>query len=472
MVRVGESAGGGPVRAGERIPPHSEEAERAVLGCVLQDAVRVLDLCVQRQIQPDSFYIQSHQTLFGVMLELHNRRRPVDFVTVAERLREQGQLETVGGEEELARLIDGTPTTAHAEYYIQRVYENHLVRSIINTAREVTEKCYQSDLDADTLLGETESSFFALSERRISAERSWPELIKNEMGEIDRLLSEKKGITGISTGFEDIDRILLGMQPSDLIILAARPSMGKTSLALNIAENVALGARRQEPRPVAVFSLEMSAESLVRRMICGHARVSAQSLSSGRVGPQEHGQLMSAADTLRNAPIYVDDTMGLEAMDLRARARRLKRKYDIQLIVVDYLQLMNYSKFAAEGRQRETAAISQALKGMAKELKIPVLVLSQLSRAPETREKTAVPKLSDLRDSGAIEQDADVVMLLRRPSLYKDDEHFEDKRLAIVNIAKHRNGPTGEVRLDFDGDYTRFSNRIDGGVDMAPSVNE
>lgn len=177
---------------------------------------------------------------------------------------------------------------------------------------------------------------------------------------------------------------------------------------------------------------------------------------------------MSAADTLRNAPIYVDDTMGLEAMDLRARARRLKRKYDIQLIVVDYLQMMNYSKFSSpDSRQRETAAISQALKGMAKELKIPVLVLSQLSRAPETREKTAVPKLSDLRDSGAIEQDADVVMLLRRPSLYKDDEHFEDKRLAIVNIAKHRNGPTGEVKLDFDGDYTRFSNRIDGGVDAA-----
>lgn len=454
-----------PIQADKRIPPHSEEAERAVLGCALQDAGRVLDLCLQRQIGADAFYIQNNQTLFGVMLELHNRRHPVDFVTVAERLREQGLLETLGGEEELARLIAGTPTTAHAEYYIQRVYENHLIRAIIHTAREVTEKCYQSDLDADTLLGETESSFFALSEQRISTERTWPELIKYEMGEIDRLLTEKKGITGISTGFEDIDHILLGMQPSDLIILAARPSMGKTSLALNIAENVALGARRQEPRPVAVFSLEMSAESLVRRMICGYARVSAQALSTGRVGPQEHGQLMSAADTLRQAPIYVDDTAGLEAMDLRARARRLKRKYDVQFIVVDYLQLMNYSKFAAEGRQRETAAISQALKGMAKELKVPVLVLSQLSRAPETRDKTAVPKLSDLRDSGAIEQDADVVMLLRRPQVYKDDKDYEDKRLAIINIAKHRNGPTGEVNLDFDGEYTRFSNRVDGGVD-------
>jgi replicative DNA helicase len=256
--------------------------------------------------------------------------------------------------------------------------------------------------------------------------------------------------------------MLLGLQPSDLIVLAARPSMGKTSLALNIAENIALGARKLDPRPVAVFSLEMSAESLVRRMICCHARVSAQELSSGRIGAPEHSQLITAADTLRQAPIYVDDTAGLEAMDLRARARRLKRKYGIQFIVVDYLQLMNYSKFAAEGRQRETAAISQALKGMAKELKVPVLVLSQLSRAPETREKTAVPKLSDLRDSGAIEQDADVVMLLRRPCKYKDDKEAGDLRLSIVDIAKHRNGATGEVRLDFEDRYTKFSNRQEG----------
>lgn len=452
-----------PFRSGDRIPPHSEEAERALLGCALQDASRVLDFCIERQITAESFYVQSHQELYETMLGLHAGRRPVDLVTVADRLREAGALEHVGGEEELARLIEATPTTAHAEYYIQIVYQNHLLRRIIDAAREVTEDCFKGEVEAESVLVEAEQSFFSLSEQRISAERAWGALVNEEMKEVEKLISEKKGITGLSTGFADIDRMLLGMQKADLIVLAARPSMGKTSLALNIAENVALGARGQEPKPVAVFSLEMSAESLVRRMICCHAGVSSQDLSSGRVGREEHGKLIAAADTLRGAPIYVDDTAGLEAMDLRARARRLKRKYAIEFIVVDYLQLMNFSKFAAEGRQRETAAISQALKGMAKELKVPVLVLSQLSRAPETRDtKSAVPKLSDLRDSGAIEQDADVVMLLRRPSRYKNDKDAEDKRLAIVDIAKHRNGPVGEVHLDFDESFTRFGNRIEG----------
>lgn len=457
-------AGARAPRPGDRVPPHSEEAERALLGCVLQDAARVLDLCIERQISPESFYLQRHQALYETMLVLHETRKPVDFVTVAERLRETNRLETVGGEDELARLISGTPTTAHAEYYLQRVYENHLLRRIIDAARGVTEDCYKGETEAESLLSEAEAAFFGLSERKVGAERTWKQLIEQEAVEVERLITEKKSLTGVTTGFADVDRMLLGMQPGDLIILAARPSMGKTSLALNVAENVALGARNQPPKPVAVFSLEMSAESLVRRMVCCHAGVPAQNLSTGNVGKEEHGLLVGAMDVLAKAPIYVDDTAGLEALDLRARARRLKRKFGVEFIVVDYLQLMNFSKFAAEGRQRETAAISQALKGMAKELKVPVLVLSQLSRAPETREKTAVPKLSDLRDSGAIEQDADVVMLLRRPCKYPSDKESGDQRLAIVDVAKHRNGPTGEVRLDFDDRFTRFSNRL-GGAD-------
>ena len=463
MAEAGEARPGSRMpRPGDRVPPHSEEAERAVLGCALQDAARILDLCIERQISPESFYVQRHQGIFDAMLALHNERKPVDFITVVERLRETGLLEASGGEDELARLIAGTPTTAHAEYYLQRVYENHLLRRIIDAARVVTEDCYKGDLEAESLLNAAAETFNVMGEQRAGAERTWGSLVIEEMKEVERLIQEKKGITGLSTGFVDIDRKLLGFQPGDLIVLAARPSMGKTSLALNIAENIALGARKLDPRPVAVFSLELSAESRVRRMICCHAQVSAKDLSAGCIGPQEHSQLMTAADTLRQAPIYVDDTAGLEAIDLRARARRLKRKHKIEFIVVDYLQLMNYSKFAAEGRQRETAAISQALKGMAKELKVPVLVLSQLSRAPETREKTAVPKLSDLRDSGAIEQDADVVLLLRRPCKYKDDKDFEDKRLAIVDIAKHRNGETGEVQLDFEDRYTKFCNRREG----------
>ena len=465
MAGAGEAgAGARAPRPGDRVPPHSEEAERAVLGCALQDAARVLDLCVERQISPESFYVQRHQALYEAMLGLHEARKPVDFVTVAERLRETSQLEAVGGEDELARLIAGTPTTAHAEYYLQRVYENHLLRRIIAAARDVTEDCYKGETEAESLLSEAEAAFFGLSERKVGVERTWKQLIELEAIEVERLITEKKGITGVTTGFMDIDRKLLGMQAGDLIILAARPSMGKTSLALNIAEHVALGARNQPPKPVAVFSLEMSAESLVRRMVCCHAGVPAQNLSTGNVGAEEHGLLVGAMDVLAKAPIYVDDTAGLEALDLRARARRLKRKYGVEFIVVDYLQLMNFSKFAAEGRQRETAAISQALKGMAKELKVPVLVLSQLSRAPETREKTAVPKLSDLRDSGAIEQDADVVMLLRRPCKYPADKDSGDERLAILDVAKHRNGPTGEVKLDFEDRFTRFSNRL-GGAD-------
>ena len=434
-----------------------------MLGCVLQDAARVLDHCIRRQIDADSFYVQNNRVLFQTMMDLHGAGKPVDLVTVIDRLRDGGQLESLGGEEELARLIDGTPTTAHAEYYAQIVYDNHLLRRIIGAARDVTENCYKGETEAGSLLSTAEEAFFALSENRAGVERSWETLVNGEMVEVEKLLSEKKGLTGLSTGFVDIDRKLLGLQKADLIVLAARPSMGKTSLALNIAENIAAGARNQQPKPVAVFSLEMSAESLVRRMICCRAGVSGQDLATGRVGQAEHGRLMAAADVLRHAPIYVDDTAGLEAVDLRARARRLKSKYGIEFIVVDYLQLMNFSKFAREGRQRETAAISQALKSMAKELKVPVLVLSQLSRAPETRDTTsAEPKLSDLRDSGAIEQDADVVMLLRRPCKYKKDKNYEDKRLAILDIAKHRNGETGELHLDFDDRYTRFGNRIEG----------
>lgn len=446
----------------DRIPPHSVDAERAVLGCILQDAERVMDVCVRSQLVSDSFYLQTHRLLFETLLELYNARKPVDFVTVATRLRENQQLDTVGGEDELARLIAGTPTTAHAEYYIQIVYENHLLRRVIDTAREVTEDCFKNEQPAEDVLSAAEGAFFSLSEARVGGEKNWSTLINEEIVQIEKLISERKGITGLSTGYEKMDEMLSGMQAGDLLVLAARPSMGKTSLALNIAENVALGARHQPPKAVAVFSLEMSAESLVRRMVCGHARVPSQHLAKGMVSVPEHRQLVTSADALRNAPIYVDPTAGLEALDLRARARRLKRKHDIQFIVVDYLQLMNYSKYAAEGRQRETAAISAALKAMAKELRVPVMVLSQLSRAPETRDRLAKPKLSDLRDSGAIEQDADVVLLLRRPCKYPADLEAADETLAVVDIAKHRNGPTGELRMNFTENLMRFEMRREG----------
>jgi replicative DNA helicase len=281
-------------------------------------------------------------------------------------------------------------------------------------------------------------------------------------------------VTGVPTGFADLDRFTTGLQPADLIIIAARPSMGKTSLAMNIAENVAMGETADKKRrPVAIFSLEMPREALVKRMLCSRADMSGQKLLGGYISQDMHGKLVQAAADLQQAEIYVDDSAGLEVVELRARARRLKKKHDVQLVVVDYLQMLNYTQKGDEGRQRETAAISGALKAMAKELRVPVLVLSQLSRAPETRDaKSGVPKLSDLRDSGSIEQDADVVMLLRRPSRYKEDPQYSDKSLAIVDIAKHRNGPTGEVSLNFTEETTRFTSRragVDEGSNFQPS---
>ncbi|MFH0880375.1 MAG: replicative DNA helicase [Lentisphaerota bacterium] len=459
---VAQAAPGAPGRS-DRIPPYSEDAERGVLGSALLDAARIVDLCVERQLTPESFYVPAHQKLFEVMVAMAQDSRPIDLLTVPERLRELGLLDEIGGSVFLERLVDDTPTSAHAEYYIDIVSQKFLLRAIINRSRESIDLCYSSEEEAHALLGRVEQSFFDIADEQRANVIPWHRLVKTAMSEIENIFLTKKGITGIPTGYSDMDRVLLGLHAGDMFILAARPSMGKTSLALNIAENIALGKGDNVPRPVAVFSLEMSAESLVRRMICSHARVPAHRLSGGFITPVNHGLLIQAADALMKAPLYLDDSAGLDVMELRSRARRLKRKYDIQLIVVDYLQMLNCTQFAKEGRQREVSAISGGLKAMAKELKIPVLVLSQLNRAPETRDKvSAVPKLADLRDSGSIEQDADVVGLLRRPCRYPGDQDSEDKTLAILEIAKHRNGPVGRINLNFDEECTRFDNRASG----------
>ncbi|MBU1909632.1 MAG: replicative DNA helicase [Verrucomicrobia bacterium] len=455
-----------PAARTDRIPPYSEDAERGVLGSALLDAGRVVDLAVERGLRPESFYVPAHQALFELFIEMNHEGRPVDLLTVGDRLRERGQLEQMGSAAFLEHLVDSTPTPAHAEYYIELVRQKHLLRLIIDRAREAIDTTYAAEEDADSILGKVEQSFFEISDLQRGQMPPWPNLIVQAVEEIEKIYALKKGLTGIPTGFHDLDRILLGLQPADMIVLAARPSMGKTSLALNIVENVALGlGGDHEARPVAVFSLEMSREQLVRRMICSHAEVSSHKLSGGYISTEYHGRLMNSASALNKAKVLLDDTAGLEVLELRSRARRLKRRFDIQLIVVDYMQMLNYPQFASEGRQRETAAISGALKGMAKELRIPVLVLSQLSRAPETRSTTAIPRLSDLRDSGSIEQDADVVLLLRRPCKYADDQEHEDITLAIVEVAKHRNGPTGIVKMNFEEDFTRFENRA-AGVDQ------
>lgn len=448
----------GPQRT-DRIPPHSEEAERGVLGSILVEADRVIDLAVEQQISAACFYHPRHQMLYEHMVALHDQNRPIDMITLSDRLDSLNLLEQVGGRMAIQQIIDATPTAAHAEYYIEIVRDKYLLRTVIAKAREAIDQCYQQEEDADLLLDHVEQAFYDISHNRRQQFMPWDMMIKESMRKIDIAIQEKREITGVPTGFVDIDKITSGFQPGDMIIIAARPSMGKTSLAMNIAEHAATGNNALRAKiPVAVFSLEMSTEALVKRMLCSRAGISMKNLSEGYVSREKHNHLVKAADELSGAQIFVDDTPGLEPIELRARARRLKKKHDIGLIVIDYLQMMNYSKFSREGRQREVAGISGAMKAMAKELNVPVLVLSQLSRAPESRDGR--PKLSDLRDSGSIEQDADVVGLLRRPiRAGGNEDDSEDPTLAILEFAKQRNGPTGEVKLTFVAEVTRFENR-------------
>jgi replicative DNA helicase len=452
------AATGTPQRS-DRLPPYSEEAERGVLGSLLLDAVRVLDLCRIKRVLADAFYVPSHQVVFQALAEMVDHGRPVDLLTVGDFLKDQRLLEKVGGAEFLERLVAATPTAAHAEYYLKLVHEKHLLRRMIAEAQKAMEACYAAELEPDRILNNAEQAFFDIAHTETREQVKWGDLVDDGMRKLDDLIGGK-GEIGLPSGFADLDKLTHGLQKSELIILAARPSMGKTALALNIAEHVALQhTAAKGHHPVAVFSLEMSAEQLVRRMICCRARVSAHKLSEGFVSKELHGNLVGATDILRQAPIFIDDTAGLEVMELRSRARQLARKENVELIVVDYLQLLHYSEFAREGRQIEVAKISSELKTMAKELRVPVLVLSQLSRAPEIRSKVAEPKLSDLRDSGAIEQDADVVLLLRRPCKYGDDDRSTDKTLAVLDVAKNRNGPTGCFDLNFFDEFTRFESR-------------
>jgi len=454
-----------PPSPGGRVPPNSEYAERALIGAALLDAERVIDLAIERQIVPSAFYYRAHETIWEVIFTMHSAMLRIDLITFTDRLRLLELLDQVGGFEYIERLVEETITAAHAESYIDIVHQNHLLREIIHQSRVAIDRCYDPDKDADIVLGETEQAFFNITDLNKLGGANWSDMVNETVMEIFAVADRKKANRGVPTGFKDLDQMLLGLQPSDMVVLAARPSQGKTSLALNIAENAALGVDRKDGKrtAVAVFSLEMAASQLVKRMICGNAGVSFHSLNKF-LSNEHRDRITDAATRMRDLPIYIDDTAGLDVLDLRARARRMKKKYDIGLIIIDYLQLMNCAQFSRDGRQRETTAISSNVKGMAKELDIPVLVLSQLSRANETRDaKSGKPKLSDLRDSGSIEQDADVVLLLRRPSRYPEDPESGDRTLAIVDIAKHRNGGVGPIRMNFIEDRTRFQDRIEEG---------
>ncbi len=465
MVRS-RAASGLPVSS--RKPPYSEEAERGVLGSALLDPSRVVDLCIERQLETDSFYTQTHRHIFEALHDMSQKNAAIDVLTVGEWLKQRGVLEEAGGAGYLDELVDSTPTAAHAEYYIKIVYDKHLLRRLIRHAEESIEKCYTSEDEAENILNKAEESIYQISENKKEQVAKWEDLLNDAVNDINMIVDQRKSVTGLPTGYANIDKILQGLQPSDMIVLAARPSMGKTALALNIAERVAMGREgSEEVFPVGIFSLEMSSEALVRRMLCTRARVESSVLRSAFMSNNSHGRLIQAADSLRKAQIYIDDSAGLSALELRSRARRMQSRFGIKLLVVDYLQMMNHPGASRDGRQQEVAKISNTVKAIAKELKIPVLILSQLSRNPESRDKSAKPRLSDLRDSGSIEQDADVVILLRRPCRYPSDEQAEDRTLAILDIAKHRNGATGEVHLNFEETYTRFEDRVE--IEEAPA---
>ena len=468
-----------------KTPPNNAEAERAVLGSVLLDTTgrsddRVMDLCLTSGIRPETFFDPRNRAVYQTMLDMNRNARPLDALTLIEELRRSEKLEAVGGVGYIQSLIDQVPTTAHAEHYIGIVRGKYLRRLMIERSTKVIEKCYDENEypDPQVVLGDAEKTFLEIGGSAGNT-MSWSAAVDESFKRIDKMF-ESNGDTleGLSTGLTHLDEKLQGLKPSEMIVIAARPSVGKTSLAMNIAESCALGqmltvkggcyppvaADGGKRHPVAIFSLEMPVEALTKRMIAGRAHVNMWRLNRNLVPRQEKQQysnnLMTAAGELRDAPIYVDDTAGLDIMDLRARARRMKKQHGIELIVIDYLQLCCCREGQKQGRQIEVSMISQQVKAMAKELKIPVIVLSQLSRANEQRgDKYEKPKLSDLRDSGAIEQDADVVFLLRRPSRNSQDPESGDEQLAIIDVAKNRNGEIGEVRANFVREYTRFEDR-------------
>ena len=469
-----------------KTPPSSAEAERAVLGSILIDTTsrsgdRVMDLCLVEGVTEDSFFDPRNRAIYATMLAMNRAAKPLDPLTLSEEMKASGKLETVGGAGYLQSVLDQVPTAAHAEHYIAIVREKELRRTLIDRSSKVIEKCYDEREypDPKVVLGEAEKSFLEI-DSGASETADWGAAVEESFRRIDRMFdSGGKEMEGLSTGLKHLDEKLQGLKPAEMIVIAARPSVGKTSLAMNIAESCALGQMLTlkngmyppvptdggKRHPVAIFSLEMPIQALTKRMVAGRAHVNMWRVNRNLVPKSERtaltSNLVASAGSLKDAPLYVDDTAALDVMDLRARARRMKKRYGIELIVIDYLQLCTCREASRHGsRQIEVSMISQQIKAMAKELNIPVIVLSQLSRANEQRgDKLEKPKLSDLRDSGAIEQDADVVFLLRRPSRNANDPESADEHLAIIDVAKNRNGETGEVRVDFFREYTRFEDK-------------
>ncbi len=432
----------------QKLPPQNIEAEMSLLGSMLisPDAVyRCIEL-----LNGQSFYREPHRKVFSAMQELFGRDEAIDLVTITEQLRRGGNLEAVGGASYLTGLMDGVPTSENVEYYAKIVREKAVLRNMIKLLNQSSNECYESPDDVGLFIDRLEQSVYSLSRDKPGQDFvALKDIIHDSLEMAEALCRNKQLVTGIDTGFTELNEKTSGWHPSDLIIVAGRPSMGKSSFAINIAQTAAI----KEKIPVAFFSVEMAREQLVQRMLCAEARVNAHELRTGFLSETAFPKLTTAAGKLKEAPIFIDDSPAIGTLELRAKARRLKARENIGLIVIDYLQLMQWSG-RADNKQQEISEISRSLKSLARELRIPVMALSQLSRAVEAREGHR-PLLSDLRESGAIEQDADVVILLLREEYY-DPKDEKKQGIAELNIAKQRNGPVGTLKLAFIKEYTRF----------------
>jgi replicative DNA helicase len=438
-----------------KLPPQHIEAEQSILGGILieNDTInRVTEI-----LDADDFYRDAHRKIFNALINLSERDEPADLITLTNELRKIDQLDSIGGASYLASLIDSVPTAANIEYYAKIVKEKAILRKLIQTSTEIVTQSYEDRGDVEGFLDEAERAIFEISEKRVRPSfYSIREIVKDSFTTIERLFKKKELVTGVPSGFKELDRMTAGFQPSDLIIIAGRPSMGKTAFCLDVAEYAAIDNKI----PVAIFSLEMSKEQLVIRMLCSQAHVEGTRLRTGYLNESDWPKLTIAAGNLSEAPIYIDDTAALSALELRAKARRLKADRGLGMVIVDYLQLMK-GRARVESRQQEISEISRSLKALAKELNIPVIAVSQLSRKTEERTGNR-PQLSDLRESGAIEQDADLILFIYRDEVYNRSEDNPNRGKAEVIIGKQRNGPIGKIDLAFLDKFTTFKDLYRG----------
>ncbi len=439
-----------------KLPPQNIEAEQSILGGILIENYAVNK--VMEVLAPDDFYRESHRKIYKALLDLSERDEPADLITLTNELKNNDHLDSVGGASYIASLIDSVPTAANIEYYVKIVKEKAILRKLIQTSTEIITQSYEDRGDVEGFLDEAERAIFDISENRVRPSfYSVKDVIKDSFKILERLYEKKELVTGVPSGFRELDRLTAGFQPSDLIIVAGRPSMGKTAFCLNVAQYAAI----QKKIPIAIFSLEMSKEQLGIRMLCSEAHVEGTKLRSGFLNESDWPRLTIAAGNLSDASIFIDDTAALTILELRAKARRLKTEQGgLGMVIIDYLQLMK-GRTRVESRQQEISEISRSLKALAKELRIPVIAVSQLSRKTEERTGNK-PQLSDLRESGAIEQDADLILFIYRDEIYNRSEDNPNKGKAEIIIGKQRNGPTGKVDLAFLDKFTTFKELYKG----------